>query len=70
MNFADIKNMRKAVTGNPAKPRNHAGLYLAVRNESARASHASRQYSTEIIERYICLTALGTFLVELCLLIK
>jgi hypothetical protein len=67
MNFADIKNMRKAVTGNPAKPRNHAGLYLVVSNQS---THASRQYSTEIIERYICLTALGTFLVELCLLIK
>jgi hypothetical protein len=67
MNFADIANMRKVVTGNLAKPLNHAGLYLVVSNQS---THASRQYSTEIIERYICLTALGTFLVELCLLIK
>jgi hypothetical protein len=73
MNLADIAHMRKDVTGNPdsSKPRNHAGLYLVVRNKSKRVSHASPQYATGIMPRHLCWTAFGTFMVGvLCLLIK
>jgi hypothetical protein len=78
--FTDISiafhSMRKDMTGKPGrrKPRNHAGLYLAVRNEDLavrnEAAHASRQYSTETIQHCLCWAALGTFFVELILLIK
>jgi hypothetical protein len=78
MDFADIANMRKDVTGNPGSPRpksgNHAGLYLVTRNESkrrSRASRTSRQCATGITPRHLGWTAFGTFMVGvLCLLIK
>jgi len=75
MDFADIANMQKDVTGNPGSPRpksrNHAGLHLVTRNESKRRSRASQQYATRITPRHLGWTAFGTFMVGLlCLLIK
>jgi hypothetical protein len=75
MDFADIANMRKDVTGNPGSPRpksgNHAGLYLVVRSKSKRAVRTSQQCATGIAPRHLGWTAFGTFMVGLlCLLIK
>jgi hypothetical protein len=75
MNLTNIKNMQKEVAGsNPdsrPKIRNHAGLYLVVRNDSALTANTLQQDTAGITQRLIFWTAFGTFIAGmLCLLIK
>ena len=66
--------MQKEVAGNSdSRPeiRNHAGLYVVVRNHSVRTSNDLRQYAAGIRPRHIYWAAFETFIAGvLCLLIK